>query len=358
MSIAAKYSLKQTKDFIGDTSIFKEIEKDIGNGIQIIHGESGTGKTSIANIICKNNNIDALEFNSNFKRSLKSFTTYIDDFLGSVSFNKTKGIIFDEFEVFVQDNIGIYTILDTLSNYATTHPIFICINSFYITKLEKYKKCKLLFYKISLPNKTKITQHCNMIMKQENISISKPKLNGLINTTFPDIRKIINSLFYINSENDVFNHDYTSNFKILHSKQNSLNKKLATAESEIFIQVPIFHENYISMCNEKDISVIADSLSKSDVLHTFVYLNQSYSLSYSVVINGIIIPSYHMNNNVKKIQYGSILSKFSNKKTKDKIFKSTIEQLNILTIDQLKCLNEINVIPKSMRSKIISIYAK
>ena len=84
MSIAAKYSLKQTKDFIGDTSIFKEIEKDIGNGIQIIHGESGTGKTSIANIICKNNNIDALEFNSNFKRSLKSFTTYIDDFLGSV----------------------------------------------------------------------------------------------------------------------------------------------------------------------------------------------------------------------------------------------------------------------------------
>lgn len=358
MSIASKYSIKQIKDFIGDVRIFKEIEKDIGNGIQIIHGESGTGKTSIANIICKTNNIDTLEFNSTFKRSVKSFTTNIDDFLGNVSFEKKKGILFDEFEVFVQDNIGIYTILDTFSKYANTHPIFICINSFYISKLEKYKKCKLFFYKISLPNKAIITQHCKSIIKQENLLISKPKLNTMINSTFPDIRKIINSLFYINIENDIFCYDYTSNFKFLNSKQNNLNKKLTTAESEIFIQVPIFHENYISLCNEKDISIIADSFSKSDILHTYVYLNQSYNLSYSVIINGIIIPSYHMYNNVNEIKYGSILSKFSNKKTKNKIFKSTIEQLNIQTLDQLKCLNEINVIPKSLRNKVISIFVK
>ena len=62
-----------------------------------------------------------------------------------------------------------------------------------------------------------------------------------------------------------------------------------------------------------------------------------------------------MNESKNTVQYGSILSKISNKKTKNKIFKYTKENLNIQTIEQLKCLSAINILPKPMITKANSV---
>jgi DNA polymerase III delta prime subunit len=349
----SSYCINKQKDFLGDHIIFDEIKKNIGNGIQILHGESGTGKTSVINLICNTNNIDALEFNAGSKKSLKYFNEKIFDFLSNKSLEKTKAIIFDDFEVLIQEHIGAISILDILCNY-TQHPIFICVNSFYIQKLEKYKKCNMFFYKIPMPTKALITKHCLNITKKENIPKSKTIIQKLIHENYPDIRKIINSLLQINNNKfDIFCHDFTSQFTILQSKSMNLESKLKIGENELFIQIPIFHENYLNMCDNDNISTISESLSNADVAHTYIYLNQLYNLTYLVVINGICIPSYYMKNaNNYKIKYGSVLSKVSNKKTKDKIFCSTKDILNTQTIEQLKCLYEIKKQSKTIQTKI------
>ena len=161
-----KYILENHKYVIDD------ITKNLKNGIHILHGSTGTGKTSFIETLVKDLDLDALEFNASSKYSIKFIKTSVEDFIKNVIiFQKPKCIVFDEFENIISENIGAQTILTFLRQYKV--PIFIIVNNLFLQRLKKSCTRNTFFYiKMITPTQQEIFKYLH---KNTSRNINKTK---------------------------------------------------------------------------------------------------------------------------------------------------------------------------------------
>ena len=344
------------KDFWGNgmQELFDEINSSLFSHIHIILGASGTGKTSLINMIAKHNNLDLKVFDAGVKRSLKyiieSFTTFIQ-------FGKNKGVFFDEFEIVFTENIGAQALLNELNKYCG-FPIFIALNTKFNIKLQKILSHKLKFkvYNIINPSRTIIINKCIKLYK----GLDKRIIQEVVDKKYPDIRSILNyfNMPVVDVSQNIFEIDFKEIFKFIINKSTYLDIKLLQCKKDLFTMIPIMHENYLKMTPTHSHSVISENISISDVYHTKIYDKQDWHMSYLPAVCGILLPSLHvkMKNNTC-ISYGSILSKMSNFKTKEKTCHQLLQTLEVDTNLQLKCIHLLNSnIDKSITTKLNLIY--
>lgn len=327
--------------------------KEKNHCVYIVYGGVGCGKTSVIEYVVKN--CDVLEFNASSKKSLKYIKDEVEKFTNFVTFEKEKIIFFDEFEVFIEEGVGAGSIIDILKT--TKMPVYIVVNEIHLNKMRKIcTRGNFEYINMEFPSKEVVINFFHKLAKSNKLKITKAIIKSNVVGYYPDMRRISHALNGMTlGKSDIFTNDYVETFNLIRSNV-SLSQKLVVAESDLFTQLAVFHENYPKMINKSNIDIVSDTVSSGDIVHTYAYTNQEWDLMYVSILCGIIYPSQFLNNK-KKPTYASIISKISNFKTKQKNTKELIKNKELESTEQLKCLWLLGKLPSKEEAKLKVLYS-
>jgi len=189
---AEKYRPTKIDDYIGNESFKSELRNIISTGNLphlMLHGNApGTGKTSAAKLIVKSINCDYIYLNCSDTNSVDDVRNKIKSFASTTGFSDIKVIICDESD-FLSTNAqaALRNIIETFS--LNCRFIFTCN---YIEKIIPAIISRCQVFEIIPPSKKEIAIYLKNILDTENIKYTAEDLGYIVNTYYPDIRKILN----------------------------------------------------------------------------------------------------------------------------------------------------------------------
>jgi len=188
-----KYRPQTLGEYVGNETIKNKIADYLKQGsIQnlLFHGVAGTGKTTLAKLIAKNLNCDLLYINASDERGIDTIRDKIIPFASSMSFNDVKIVILDEADYITpQAQATLRNTIEACS--ATTRFIFTCN---YLERIISPLQSRCQTFEITPPSKEIVTDLVNRIVIDEFVKIDIKAIDSVINTHYPDIRKIVNTI--------------------------------------------------------------------------------------------------------------------------------------------------------------------
>ena len=187
-----KYRPMDLTSFVGNKHIKDKAtgyieENDIPH--LLFHGRAGSGKTTLANILSKTINCDRMYINASDENSIDDIRTKVKNFASSASFNDFKIIVLDEADFLTPQALAaLRNLMETYS--ATTRFILTCN---YPEKIIEPIISRCQVFEMIPPSKGDVAVLLVVIFSKENIKFEKEDLKFLINSYFPDIRRIINT---------------------------------------------------------------------------------------------------------------------------------------------------------------------
>ena len=188
-----KYRPTTLEEYVGNETIKSKIADYLKQGsIQnlLFHGVAGTGKTTLAKLIAKNLNCDLLYINASDERGIDTIRDKIIPFASSMSFNDVKIVILDEADYITPQAQA--TLRNTIESCSKTTRFILTCN--YLERIISPLQSRCQTFEIIPPSKDEVNNKCKSILDKEDISYENNEALTVINTHYPDIRKIINTL--------------------------------------------------------------------------------------------------------------------------------------------------------------------
>ena len=188
-----KYRPTTLKDYIGNEVIKNKIEDYLKQGsIQnlLLHGVAGTGKTTLAKLLVKNIDCDYLYINASDERGIDTIREKIQPFALSMGFNDVKIVILDEADYLTPQAQA--TLRHTIEACSSTTRFILTCN--YLERIISPLQSRCQTFEITPPSKGDVWNKCENILRNENVEFETTKIKAAIDTHYPDIRKIINTL--------------------------------------------------------------------------------------------------------------------------------------------------------------------
>ena len=188
-----KYRPQTLEDYVGNEIIKNKIGDYLKRGsIQnlLFHGVAGTGKTTLAKLIAKNLNCDLLYINASDERGIDTIRDKIIPFASSMSFNDIKIVILDEADYITPQAQA--TLRNTIESCSKTTRFILTCN--YLERIISPLQSRCQTFEITPPSKQEVNNKCQEILTKEKILFYDNNIDDVINTHYPDIRKIINTL--------------------------------------------------------------------------------------------------------------------------------------------------------------------
>ena len=186
-----KYRPQTLNEYVGNETIKNKIADYLKQGsIQnlLFHGVAGTGKTTLAKLIAKNLNCDLLYINASDERGIDTIREKIIPFASSMSFNDVKIVILDEADYITpQAQATLRNTIEACS--ATTRFIFTCN---YLERIISPLQSRCQTFEITPPSKQNVADLACHILTAEGVKFGD--IISVVNTHYPDIRKIINTI--------------------------------------------------------------------------------------------------------------------------------------------------------------------
>jgi replication factor C small subunit len=219
-------------DYIGNSSLKETVNKFLStNDIPhlLFYGTAGTGKTTLAKLIGNTLKCDCLYINASDDNNVENVRTKIKDFAANIGFSPLKVVILDEAD-FLTTNAQA-ALRNVIDMYTLTTRFILTCN--YIEKIIEPLSSRCQIYEIAPMNKREVALQLKSILAKENVKYTKEDLVYIINTYYPDIRKIIefssqsvvNGELKINEMNSPISNIKTVIIDILKNKE--LDKKSA-----------------------------------------------------------------------------------------------------------------------------------
>jgi replication factor C small subunit len=187
-----KYRPIKLDDYIGNDHLKETVKafidkKDVPH--LLLHSSSpGTGKTTLAKLIAKNVPCDLMYINASDENSVESMRTKIKGFASTTGFNSLKIIILDESDFLSQESMAcLRNLLETFS--VSTRFILTCN---YVEKIISPLVSRCQTYQINPISKKEVAIHLKGILDKESIEHTTEDIGYIVNTYYPDIRKVIN----------------------------------------------------------------------------------------------------------------------------------------------------------------------
>ena len=188
-----KYRPTTLEEYVGNETIKSKIADYLKQGsIQnlLFHGVAGTGKTTLAKLIAKNLNCDLLYINASDERGIDTIRDKIIPFASSMSFNDVKIVILDEADYITPQAQA--TLRNTIESCSKTTRFILTCN--YLERIISPLQSRCQTFEITPPSKGDVWNKCENILHNENVEFETTKIKAAIDTHYPDIRKIINTL--------------------------------------------------------------------------------------------------------------------------------------------------------------------
>ena len=188
-----KYRPNKLEEFVGNEQVKGQLQKfidqnDIVN--MMLYGPAGVGKTSLAKLIVQNLDCTSLVINASDERGIETIRDKVSSFASTMSFSPLKVVILDEADFLtIQAQASLRNVIETFSR--TTRFIMTCN---YIERIIDPLQSRCQVLKIIPPSKADVAKHLNSILEKEKIKFDLNALANIINTHYPDIRKMLNTI--------------------------------------------------------------------------------------------------------------------------------------------------------------------
>jgi DNA polymerase III delta prime subunit len=188
-----KYRPQTLDTYVGNDTVKSTFQQYIEtNDVPhlLLYGDAGSGKTTlakiVANTIAKDNYI---YINASDENSVDTVRDKIKQFASSIGFGGLKLIILDECDYMTPNaQAALRNVIETFSK--TTRFILTCN---YVDKIIDPIQSRCQIFNIVPPSKKEVAQHLVKILDGENVKYEKDNLATIINQSYPDIRRVINT---------------------------------------------------------------------------------------------------------------------------------------------------------------------
>lgn len=157
----------------------------------LLHGNAGGGKTTLAKIVATAiADENYMYINASDENSVDTVRDKIKAFASGIGFGGLKVIILDEAD-FTTPNFqaALRNVMETYSK--NTRFVLTCN---YLDKIIEPIQSRCQSFNVVPPSKKDVAILAAGILKDESIEFDNKSLASIVNATFPDIRKLINTL--------------------------------------------------------------------------------------------------------------------------------------------------------------------
>ena len=155
----------------------------------LLYGKAGTGKTTLAKIITNKIECDCLYINASDENNVDNVRNKIKTFASSIGFKPLKVVILDEADFLTPNaQAALRNLMETFSK----HCRFI-LTCNYVERIIDPIQSRCQSYKIVQPSKKEVALHLKTILDTENVTFNLDDMALLVNSGYPDIRRVINS---------------------------------------------------------------------------------------------------------------------------------------------------------------------
>ena len=187
-----RYRPTQLENYVGNEHLKAKVERYIkSNDVPhlLLYGRAGTGKTTLAKLIVKNIECDYLYINASDENSVDTVRNKVRQFASTIGFKDMKVIVLDECDYITPNaQAALRNLMETFSK----HCRFILTCNF-VERIIDPLQSRCQVFEIIPPSKKDVALHLVKIIEQEKLKYDAGDVKVLIDSSYPDVRKIINA---------------------------------------------------------------------------------------------------------------------------------------------------------------------
>jgi len=187
-----KYRPTTLDTYIGNEHLKSKVSVYLESGDLphlLLFGKAGTGKTTLSKLLINNIECDYMYINASDENNVDTVRTKVKNFASTVGFKDLKVIILDECDYITPNaQAALRNLMETFSK----HCRFILTCNFVERVIDPIQsRCQS--FQIIPPSKGEVAKHIHDILISENVIHEMDDLKVLIDSGYPDIRRILNA---------------------------------------------------------------------------------------------------------------------------------------------------------------------
>ena len=187
-----KYRPSSLDTYIGNDHLKSKVSIYLESGDLphlLLFGRAGTGKPTLAKLLIKNIECDYLYINASDENNVDTVRTKVKNFASTIGFKDMKIIILDECDYITPNaQAALRNLMETFSK----HCRFI-LTCNYVERIIDPIQSRCQLFQIIPPSKKEVAQKLHNILIEENVNSELDDIKILVDSGYPDIRRVINS---------------------------------------------------------------------------------------------------------------------------------------------------------------------